>query len=75
MATRGPDPDVTDQELITAVSSVIQNTKGPVASTAEIADIVGLSVQRTRERLDRIEDIESKTVGDSGPRIYWPRRN
>lgn len=71
MATRGPDPDVTDQELIAAVRQAIGNVPGPVASTAEIADIAGMSGQRIRERTQKITTIESKSIGDGGPRVYW----
>lgn len=71
MATRGPDRNVTDEELIAAVRQAVNNTPGPVASTSEIAANVSMSGQRIRERVGRISLINSKNVGGSGPRIYW----
>ena len=69
MSRPGPDPDVTDGEIITA----IENRDEPYATAGDVAEIVGLSRWRTSERLKRLADageVESGTVGEKTT-IYW----
>jgi predicted ArsR family transcriptional regulator len=68
MATRGPDPKVSDRQLLTA----IVETDHPFAVAKDIADRVGLSRERARQRLNRLskqDEIERAKV--SGVVIYW----
>lgn len=70
MASRGPEPNVTDKELIDAVVDAFEDTRGPVVSTAEIAANAGISGTRIRERVKGVEKIQTKKIG-GGPRVYW----
>lgn len=68
MATRGPDPKVSDRQLLTAITE----TDHPFAVAKDIADCVGLSRERARQRLNRLSEqdkIERAKV--SGVVIYW----
>lgn len=70
MSTRGPDPKVSDAELRRAV----QSTDEPFATASQIADSVGLSAFRVRQRMNALADageIQSSRLGE-GPYIYWP---
>jgi len=69
MATRGPAPRVSDKELVNAVAGFDK----PYATAKMVAERVGLSSQRTRERLRRLVgegEIESGQVGDRYT-VYW----
>jgi prophage antirepressor-like protein len=68
MATRGPDPKVSDTQLLTAITE----TEYPFAVAKDVADCVGLSRERARQRLNRLskqDEIERAKV--SGVVIYW----
>lgn len=68
MGRRGPALKVEDDELVTAISSV----NGPFATAVEVAEEVGLSPERVRERLKELEDrgvLESKRAGSA--KAYW----
>jgi len=69
MATPGPKMQVTDDELVAAVKQV----EGPFASAVEVAEIVGLTPEHTRERLKRLDGdvLNSKQSGHL--RGYWVR--
>lgn len=65
---RGRKPTVSDREIV----STIENADGPVASTAEVADEIGLSTRGTWTRLDRLHDenlINKKDAGGSS--VWW----
>lgn len=70
MSRPGPDPDVTDAELVSAIGSREQ----PFATAADVAEIVGLSRWRASQRLDRLaqndSNVESGSVGQKTT-IYW----
>lgn len=69
MATRGPDPTVTDEELIQA----IREHEDPFATAGDVADTVGLSGERVRIRLNRLADageVDRSKVGGRAV-IYW----
>ncbi|WP_436934980.1 winged helix-turn-helix transcriptional regulator [Halovenus marina] len=68
MAVRGPDPTVSDSEIISAIES----TDCPFATAKDVAEIVGLSRERARQRLNRLSEqgaIEREKT--SGVVIYW----
>jgi hypothetical protein len=71
MATRGPERNVSDEQLIQAAEKALSKVDGPVVSTSEIAEIVEMSGTRIRERVADVEEIETMKVG-GGPQIYWP---
>ena len=69
MSTKGPEPTVSDSELIEAIS----RTSRPFATAGEIAEVVGLSNWRVRQRLERLDEqneINRSRIG-GGPFIYW----
>ena len=69
MSTRGPDPKVSDAELTRAMN----NTDEPFATAKQIAESVGLSSFRVRQRMNSLSEageIESARLGE-GPYIYW----
>ena len=69
MSRPGPDPEVTDSEILNAIRSREQ----PYATAGDVADIVSLSRWRTSERLQRLADagtVESGAVGERAT-IYW----
>jgi hypothetical protein len=70
MATRGPERNVSDEQLIQAVEKALRKVDGPVVSTSEIAEIVEMSGTRIRERVADVDEIETMKVG-GGPQIYW----
>lgn len=68
MATRGPDPKVSDAQLVTA----IHETDHPFAVAKDVANRVGLSRERVRQRLNRLNDENQiKRAKVSGAVIYW----
>lgn len=70
MATRGPDPTVTDEEF----EAVIEDRKKPFVTAKYVAERVGLSENRCRQRLQRLAEenrVKSDTIGDSQYTIYW----
>jgi len=69
MSTKGPDPKVNDSELLQAVIS----TNEPFATAKQVAEQVGLSSWRVRQRMSQLAesgDIQRSQLG-SGPYIYW----
>lgn len=69
MSAKGPEPSVSDDALINA----IDQTERPFATAGEVADFVGLSDWRVRQRLERLDesdDINRSRIG-GGPFIYW----
>lgn len=69
MSTKGPDPKVTDSELLCAVV----RTDEPFATASQIAEEVGLSSWRVRQRMNKLAesgDIQKAQLGQ-GPYIYW----
>lgn len=69
MSPKGPEPSVTDDALIDAING----TERPFATAGEVADSVGLSDWRVRQRLERLDesdDINRSRIG-GGPFIYW----
>jgi len=69
MATRGPEVMVEDAELVTAVGA----SDRPVATASEVADAVGLSNFRTRQRLATLAEngeIQKARIS-GGTLIYW----
>jgi hypothetical protein len=69
MAKSGPAPQVTDDELIEAIES----RDKPYATAKYVAGQVGLSENRTRERLQRLAEDKEIHQGSVGSRytIYW----
>jgi len=69
MATRGPKPTVTDDQLISAFS----NTGYPGGTASDIAELVGLSRQRVRQRLERMVNNGNlqRAKLNSGVVLYW----
>jgi prophage antirepressor-like protein len=68
MATRGPDPKVSDTQLVAA----IRETDHPFAVAKDVAAHVGLSRERVRQRLNRLSDEDKiKRAKVSGAVIYW----
>jgi len=69
MSTKGPEPTVSDNELIEAIN----RTSRPFATAGEVAELVDLSNWRVRQRLERLDDqnaINRSRIG-GGPFIYW----
>ena len=69
MATRGPDPTVTDAELIDS----IERQPRPFATAKSVAIDVSLSRERARQRLNRLSnegELQREKVA-GGIVIYW----
>lgn len=69
MSTPGPDPEVTDQEIL----AVMRQRSEPFVTAPDVAQAVGLSRQRARLRLERLKDegkIERAKVGGNAV-VYW----
>jgi DNA-binding Lrp family transcriptional regulator len=69
MSRPGPDPKVSDEEII----SVIQSDDRPFSTAEDVADSVGLSGTRVRERLERLVvsgQIQSASATGNMD-IYW----
>lgn len=69
MSKPGPDPKVTNKELIEALE---QHSK-PVATANDVAETVGLSRTRASERLQRLASSGKVNSGRLGERVrvYW----
>ena len=68
MSVRGPDPTVSDAELIAAVKT----TEYPFATIKDVSDAVGLSRERVRQRLNKLSGTGSiNRTKTSGVIIYW----
>ena len=68
MAMRGPDPEVTDNELRQAVS----DTEYPFATISDVVQRVDLSRERVRQRLESLVEQERiNCVKTGGVIIYW----
>lgn len=68
MATRGPDPTVTDNELL----HVVEGTDAPVVTASSVSERVDLGAERCRQRLNRLTDQgELKTERLNQIRVYW----
>jgi len=69
MATRGPDPMVSDDELL----DIIREASDPFVSATEVADAAGMARQTAHKHLQRLHDagvIKKKKVGGSAV-IWW----
>lgn len=69
MSKPGPDPKVTDGELINAIKQLDQ----PYATAKDVSDITDLSRWRASQRLDRLANdnhIQSGVVGENTT-VYW----
>ena len=69
MATRGPDPKATDEEIL----NIIRSAESPFVTTRDVAEAVSLSSERARQRLNRLnkqEQIDRTKVGSSAV-VYW----
>lgn len=69
MSRPGPDPRVSDEEII----GVIQSDDRPFSTAEDVADSVGLSGTRVRERLERLVAsgrIQSANA-TANMEIYW----
>jgi len=69
MSRPWPDPTVSDEEII----SVIQSDDRPFSTAEDVAESVGLSGTRVRERLERLVGsgrIQSANA-TSNMEIYW----
>ena len=69
MSRPGPDPDVADEELVTALAY----RDLPYATAGDVSEHVALSETRTKQRLDRLVDEGRICSGPVGERttIYW----
>jgi len=68
MAMRGPDPEVTDDELLQAIAG----TDYPFATISDVAHSVDLSRERVRQRLKELEaEGVVNCVKTGGVMIYW----
>jgi DNA-binding Lrp family transcriptional regulator len=68
MATRGPQPNVTDREIL----QELENGGYPFDTASTLSERVNLSRQRLRKRLNRLAEngiIERAKV--SGVVLYW----
>jgi hypothetical protein len=69
MSTRGPDPKVTDETLI----SCIQDDSRPFATVTTVTDNVCLGRERVRQRLNRLSEqdrINREQISGSVV-LYW----
>ena len=68
MPQPGPDPAVTDLELLLAV----RNIYGPAAGTSEVAESVGISRQAVEKHLHRLAGdglLNTRKIGQV--RVWW----
>ena len=64
----GREPEISDEEILDAIRSVIDTTEAPVVSTTEIGDVIGYSQPGTLKRLQKLADqgkIGRKQIGES----------
>ena len=69
MASRGPDPKATDEELVESIVSA----ENPFVTAGDVASDVSLSSERARQRLNQLEEderIARAKVGGSAV-VYW----
>lgn len=69
MASRGPEPNVTDQEIL----QVVETAGRPFVTITEVAMEVGLSSTRARERLNGLVqggELNKAKVGGRAV-VYW----
>lgn len=69
MSTRGPDPKVTDETLL----SCIKSDSRPFATVSTVTKEVSLSHERVRQRLNRLSDqgrIQREQISGSVV-LYW----
>lgn len=69
MSTRGPDPKVSDEELLNS----LENGERPFSTVTTVTDQVSLSRERVRQRLNRLheqEQIQREQISDSVV-LYW----
>ena len=65
----GPDPEITDEEIL----DVFRSTSDPVLTTSEVAAEFDLSHRGVRNRLEKLNEegtIKSKKVGARG-KVWW----
>lgn len=69
MATPGPEPTVNDETLVKA----IREAEYPATTAGEVAERVGLSRQRVRQRLEAMVGRDEIKRGKlrSGLVLYW----
>lgn len=67
MAKPGPDPSVTDEQIIRAIVT----DRKPVRSTSEIAAAIDLTRQGTRKHLDRMQEAGLLNKDKAGPTVVW----
>lgn len=68
MATRGPDPTVSDTELLTE----IERAETPVVTANCVSNGVDLGTERCRQRLNRLsEQGQIKSEKLNSIRVYW----
>lgn len=69
MATRGPEPEVSDETLIHCIKS----GRRPFSTVTTVTDQVSLSRERVRQRLNRLseqEEINREQISGSVV-LYW----
>lgn len=69
MASRGPDPKATDEEIVQSIASA----ENPFVTAGDVASDVSLSSERARQRLNQLEKegkIVRTKVGGSAV-VYW----
>jgi predicted ArsR family transcriptional regulator len=69
MARPGPDPSVSDEEII----RVIVSARPPALGTTDISDGLGISPQATKRHLDRLVDegkLDTEKISDVN--VWWP---
>lgn len=69
MAKPGPKMKVTDDDLVEAIKTI----DGPYAVPVEVAEVVDLTPEHTRERLKRLEGRVLNTKQTGHMRGYWLR--
>lgn len=69
MGRRGPEPEVSDEELISA----IRGTPYPVAATKDVSEQVSISSTAVRKRLNKLAErdrIGRRKLGGNAV-VYW----
>lgn len=62
---------MTNEQILSAAERAISESDSPIATTEEIAELVGSSGETVRQRVVEIEALNTKKIGGDGPRIYW----
>lgn len=76
MGTRGPEPVMSDEELLHLVDTAEDWAGRPFTTAPELAEKIGISRQAVHERLQTLVDegkIQKYKPGQSA--IYWKRGN